>query len=170
MSTNDIILAIFCALLVVYSLVVALVVPKRNPDFPRRLGAFFLVSAVLVGGMLSAVEFFGGEAEPEAAAAEPAEPSAPAETGTSGGEPAVQGDPAAGKELFASEPCGDCHTLADAGTTGAVGPNLDELKPDFDTVVATVTNGRGIMPPFGGQLSEEQIANIAAYVASATAG
>ena len=36
---------------------------------------------------------------------------------------------AAGKAVFTSN-CGSCHTLADAGTTGAVGPNLDDLKPD----------------------------------------
>jgi mono/diheme cytochrome c family protein len=126
---------------------------------------------VLVGGMLAAVEFFGGEAEPEAEAAQPAEPGAPAPPAeTGGGEAAPAGDPAAGKELFASEPCGDCHTLADAGTTGAVGPNLDELKPSFDAVVETVTNGRGVMPAFGGQLSQEQIADIAAYIVQATGG
>jgi mono/diheme cytochrome c family protein len=30
-----------------------------------------------------------------------------------------------GKQLFTAK-CGVCHTLADAGTTGAVGPNLDD--------------------------------------------
>ncbi|MGE5274486.1 MAG: c-type cytochrome [Verrucomicrobiota bacterium] len=35
------------------------------------------------------------------------------------------GDPARGKQLF-TQKCGSCHTLADAGTQGKVGPNLDE--------------------------------------------
>lgn len=76
------------------------------------------------------------------------------------------GDAAAGAEVFASAGCGACHTLADAGTSGTVGPNLDELKPDEATVVEFVTNGRGAMPPFAGQLSEQQIADVAAYVSS----
>ena len=95
----------------------------------------------------------------------------PAETGaTEGGAGAVEGDPAAGKDLFASSGCGSCHTLADAGSTGAVGPNLDEAKPSAELVVDRVTNGQGAMPAFGGQLDEAQIQDIAAYVVGATGG
>ena len=36
----------------------------------------------------------------------------------------TSGDAAAGKALFKTK-CGSCHTLADAGTTGTLGPNLD---------------------------------------------
>lgn len=36
-----------------------------------------------------------------------------------------QGSTAQGKELF-TQKCGSCHTLADAGTKGAIGPNLDD--------------------------------------------
>jgi mono/diheme cytochrome c family protein len=78
-----------------------------------------------------------------------------------------EGDPAAGKEVFASAGCGSCHTLSDAGTTGTVGPNLDEAQPAFDEAATTITNGRGAMPSFEGQLSEEQINDVAAYVSSA---
>jgi mono/diheme cytochrome c family protein len=94
--------------------------------------------------------------------------SLPAET-----TPAVEvpeGDPAAGKEVFASAGCTGCHTLADAGSTGTVGPNLDEAKPDAATVFDRVTNGRGAMPPFSGQLTEQQIADVTAYVVQATSG
>lgn len=35
------------------------------------------------------------------------------------------GDRAKGKELFVQK-CGSCHTLADAGTKGQIGPNLDD--------------------------------------------
>ncbi len=83
-------------------------------------------------------------------------------TSTAGG----QGDPAAGKALFASQPCGSCHTLADAGTTGNVGPNLDDLKPSFQAVQQQVTNGGAVMPSFKGQLTPQQIDDIAAYVSS----
>ena len=44
--------------------------------------------------------------------------------------------------------CGGCHTLADAGSTGNVGPNLDDAKPSYDLVVDRVTNGQGGMPSF----------------------
>ncbi len=92
--------------------------------------------------------------------------SVPAETGgaaTTGGGGSA-GDPVAGKAVF-TENCGSCHTLADAGTTGSVGPDLDELAPDEATVNAQVTNGGGSMPAFGGTLSEQQIADVSAYVA-----
>jgi mono/diheme cytochrome c family protein len=87
---------------------------------------------------------------------------------TSGGEATggSGGDPAAGKEVFASAGCVACHTLADAGSNGAVGPNLDEAKPDATLVTDRVTNGKGVMPPFKGQLTDEQIADVAAYVSS----
>jgi mono/diheme cytochrome c family protein len=62
--------------------------------------------------------------------------------------------------------CATCHTLADAGATGSVGPNLDDLKPDEATVKNQVTNGGGGMPAFGGQLSDAEITSVAQYVSS----
>ena len=53
---------------------------------------------------------------------------------------------------------------------GNIGPNLDEAKPDHDLVVERVTNGTGAMPSFEGQLSEQEIQNVAAYVVQATSG
>jgi mono/diheme cytochrome c family protein len=88
------------------------------------------------------------------------------ETTTTGGETG-EGDPVAGKEIFlGSSGCGTCHTLADAGTSGTVGPVLDDAKPSYDLVVDRVTNGQGGMPPFSSTLSEEDIQNVAAYVSS----
>lgn len=86
-------------------------------------------------------------------------------TDTGGG--GVEGDPAAGEAVFVAN-CGTCHTLSDAGTTGNVGPNLDDSQPPEDLVVDRVTNGRGQMPPFKDSLSEQQIQDVAAYVSSAT--
>ena len=85
---------------------------------------------------------------------------------TDTGEP-VEGDVAAGEQVFlGASACGSCHTLADAGTTGTIGPNLDESPPDAALVVDRVTNGAGLMPAFADSLSEEDIANVAAYVSS----
>jgi mono/diheme cytochrome c family protein len=75
------------------------------------------------------------------------------------------GDAAAGKEVFTAN-CAACHTLADAGASGAVGPNLDDAAPDQAAVEAKVRTGGGGMPAFEGQLSDDDIANVAAYVSS----
>ena len=81
------------------------------------------------------------------------------------------GDPVAGKEVFLGPGgCGSCHTLADAGTSGTVGPNLDAASPSFDTAVDRVTNGAGVMPPFADTLTEQQIQDVAAYVSSVAGG
>jgi cytochrome c553 len=165
MTTNEIILAVVTAVLVVFSLTVALVIPKRDPDFPGRRGlaVFFLVSVVLVLGVLASVELI---TEEEAEAGEVAEPSA----GEPPGAPRP-GDPAVGEGVFlGSAGCGSCHTLAAAGTTGTIGPNLDEAKPPYELVIDRVTNGQGIMPSFAEELGEDQIQDVAAYVVQATSG
>ena len=71
-----------------------------------------------------------------------------------------------GKEVFAKAGCGGCHTLKDAGTTGNVGPNLDQLKPSEATVQHQVEVGGGAMPAFKGQLSDAEIKAVAKYVSS----
>jgi cytochrome c551 len=87
--------------------------------------------------------------------------------GGGGGGDGGEGDAAAGKEVYASAGCGSCHTFADAGTSGSVGPNLDESSADFAAAQAQIANGGGGMPAFQGQLSDEEIANVAAYVVEA---
>ena len=89
------------------------------------------------------------------------------ETETTVTTPVIEGDPAAGKQVFlGASACGGCHTLADAGSTGAVGPNLDDAQPSEELVLDRVTNGQGGMPSFSSTLSEQQIADVAAYVSS----
>jgi mono/diheme cytochrome c family protein len=87
--------------------------------------------------------------------------------GTVAKPPVVKGDAAAGKQVFETAGCKSCHTLKDANATGTVGPNLDEVKPPVDLVVDRVTNGKGVMPAFSGQLSAKEIADVAAYVSQA---
>jgi mono/diheme cytochrome c family protein len=82
----------------------------------------------------------------------------------------LKGDPTAGKKTFLSAGCVGCHTLADANAKGTVGPNLDQVKPDYRLVTARVTLGKGAMPSFKGQLTDQQIADVAAYVVKATGG
>lgn len=75
-----------------------------------------------------------------------------------------------GKSIFQTAGCANCHTLADAGATGTVGPNLDQAKPPKSLVLDRVTNGKGVMPSFKGQLTDQQIADVAAYVVKSTGG
>jgi mono/diheme cytochrome c family protein len=78
-----------------------------------------------------------------------------------------------GKAIFMVH-CGGCHTLADAGSTGVVGPNLDQAKPPRSLVVKQVTNGGVAMPSFsdnlsaGHSLTDAEIQAVADYVSSAT--
>jgi mono/diheme cytochrome c family protein len=92
-----------------------------------------------------------GEAEAEEAHAEAEE--------AAGGESAL----AVGKGIVEST-CSTCHTLSEAGATGTVGPNLDELKPSQALVEKQVTNGGGVMPAFGATFSSSEIEAVAEYV------
>jgi mono/diheme cytochrome c family protein len=87
-----------------------------------------------------------------------------AETETGG----AGGDAAAGMEVFASAGCGSCHTLEAAGSSGTIGPNLDDAKPDLELIVERVTNGAGPMPSFKDSLDEQQIQDVAAFVFEST--
>jgi cytochrome c6 len=82
----------------------------------------------------------------------------------------LKGDSKKGSSVYASGGCGGCHTLAAAHSSGTVGPNLDQLKPDYRAVTAQVTNGGGAMPAFKSKLSAKQIADVSAYVVDSTGG
>ena len=82
---------------------------------------------------------------------------------------AVAATAASGKDVFTSS-CGGCHTLADAGTSGATGPNLDDAAPDAATVKAYVRGGGGGMPAFGDNLANAEVDAVAAYVSSVAGG
>jgi cytochrome c6 len=68
-----------------------------------------------------------------------------------------------GKQVFTSN-CGSCHTLSKAGTSGTVGPNLDDAGVSAQQVQDTVLSGAGVMPSFKGKLSDAEIKAVAAYV------
>jgi len=186
-SNNEIIISVVTAVLVVFSLVVSVVIPKRDPSFPgrRNLVTFGIICAVLIGGTLATIEVYGaeeghgaeaasGEAEPGAGeeGAPPPEEPPPGEGPPAEAPPpaATAGDAEAGRGVFAAAGCASCHVLADADATGAIGPNLDESVPSFDLTVDRVTNGAGAMPAFAGQLSDTEIEDVAAYIVAATSG
>jgi mono/diheme cytochrome c family protein len=78
------------------------------------------------------------------------------------------GDPAQvdlGRKIYAQK-CSHCHgpNMVNAGT---VTPDLRAFPDDRTRFVTTVKQGKnGRMPPWGDLLSEEQIAEIWAYVSS----
>ena len=134
------VLLIVAITFIAWAIITAIFVPKRSPGFPKRLDAYIVVSALLFIAQMSAVVWVTGTQETE-------EETHAAETGVgrrTGGTTteAPAGDAAAGKQVFESAGCVACHTLADAGSTGTVGPNLDDAKPPATLVVTRVTERR----------------------------
>ncbi|HMJ00599.1 MAG TPA: cytochrome c [Gaiellaceae bacterium] len=79
----------------------------------------------------------------------------------------VQGSGSPGAKVFADAGCGSCHTMATAGATGKVGPNLDELRPNQQRVELQVKKGGNGMPSFASKLSPNEIKEVAGFVATA---
>ncbi len=48
----------------------------------------------------------------------------------------AEGGGGSGAQIFVSTGCGSCHTLAAAGTTGTIGPDLNEFLAPDDTTEA----------------------------------
>jgi mono/diheme cytochrome c family protein len=175
------------AVFIVFSLLVALVFPRGNPDFPGRRGLvpFILLTAILTIAMLGAVEVFAkeeehGEAAPHETTPEPAPPPGPPTPEPQQPPPPMEpsGSAEAGKAVFAAQGCGSCHTFAAAGTSGTVGPNLDEsLEGNYPANVrraiidpdAEIAEGYspGVMPKtYEAQLSPKQLDDLVAFLTS----
>ena len=77
---------------------------------------------------------------------------------------------AAGKEAFTTGGCGACHALTAAGSTGAVGPNLDHSTASKATILRTVTDGKGTMPSFVDRLTPQQLQDVSAFVFESRSG
>ncbi len=135
--------------------------PARAWQEESVRGGIVLVAILLAAAMFVIGFFLGRETKGGGGGGQP--------VGTTTQVPPDQ-QAAAGKSVFASAGCGACHVLAAAGATGTVGPNLDQRKPTEALVVDRVTNGKGTMPPFAGQLSEQQIEDVAAFVSSSAGG
>jgi mono/diheme cytochrome c family protein len=175
------------AVFIAFSLFVALVLPRGNPDFPGRRGLvpFILVTLILTIAMLGAVEVFAkeeehGEAAPHETTPEPAPPPASPTPEPQQPPPPMEpsGSPDAGRDVFAAQGCGSCHTFSPAGTSGTIGPNLDDtldgkdpgyvrraiVDPDAD--VAAGFNA-GVMPKtYEEQLSPQQLDDLVAFLTS----
>lgn len=131
-----------------------------------------LVCAVLASGLLAAC---GGDdnndtastpATTEATTATTETQTTETATETTETQTSTQEASAQGKSVFTAN-CASCHTLADAGSSGSVGPNLDDLKPDKARVEKQVKAGGSVMPSFEGTLSAAEISAVADYVSGA---
>lgn len=132
-----------------------------------RLVPVIAIVAALGGAVLAGCGYEGQTtASPETVQGTLPQPTETTPTETT---PVPPGDAAAGKVVFTTN-CGACHTLSDAGATGTVGPNLDETQPDAALAYDRITNGKGGMPAWKGTLTDQQIADVTAYVSTAAGG
>lgn len=177
---NAVGLSVIAGIFVVFAIASALVIPRRWPDFPgENLRWFVVATLVLFVATLGAVEVFAKEPK-EAAAGETVKEPPPATT-TQATQPAPavpKGDPAAGKEVFLAQGCGNCHTFSAAGATGTVGPNLGEalkgkdagfiresiVDPNKEIATGYAPN---VMPQdYGQQLTPKQLDDLVAFLRS----
>lgn len=97
--------------------------------------------------------------------------------GPAGGAPAGTGE-----KIFTSQGCAGCHTLEAAGSTGTIGPNLDEalaaqepaqIRESIVEPGARITSGfpEGVMPSdYGERLDDDELQELVRFVAAATSG
>jgi cytochrome c551/c552 len=156
--------------------------------------AVMVVVIVVAGGETDNSSSVGLNASVSTAALSAPASSAPSSTpgGGSGGSSSggsssgATGDANAGKAVFASNGCGSCHTLAAAGATGTIGPDLDkevtgDAKKDnmplgafikqsiTDPTAFTASGGPWTTPmptTFGSSLSASQIDDLVALIES----
>jgi sulfite dehydrogenase len=121
----------------------------------------------IIAGALLIMLFAGPQviAEDEAKPANTAE-AAGAQPYASGASTPAEPPPGDGRALFVDN-CGSCHALAEAGSAGGVGPPLDGTTLDADAIAAKVRDGSGSMPAFAGELTDDEIAAVAAFVEGA---
>jgi len=169
-------LALVAGTFIAFAFLSALVIPRWRPQFPgHRLGWFIVATLVLFVATLAAVEIFAKEPK-EARAGEATTKETPGMTIPKGKPPPPTGNPAAGKPIFAAQGCGNCHTFAAAGSSGTIGPNLDEVLKGKDAAFvheSIVDPNKQIAPgyqpnimpqDFGTKLSAKQLDDLVAFL------
>jgi mono/diheme cytochrome c family protein len=177
-------IVIVAAVYIVFALCSAILLPKLISNFPGgRMGLFLGASAVLTVGMLATIFTLAKEPPEAGAKAKERTPVLPETTSTETAPPAAPaGNAAAGKALFNAQGCAACHTLKAAGSTGTVGPDLDEVAANAQTanrgpldkyVAESITDPgayvvpgypNGVMPTNFSSLSAEQVADLVAFI------
>jgi mono/diheme cytochrome c family protein len=132
-------------------------------DGPMRTAVAFAALMLALGGVAAGC---GGSGDGESSATTTTTTTTTETTettGTNGGDMAAEG-----AAVFASAGCGGCHTLAAAGSSGTVGPELDGAGLSVDAVEAQVRSGGGAMPSFSDTLSDDEIAAVAVFVSESS--
>jgi mono/diheme cytochrome c family protein len=87
-----------------------------------------------------------------------------------------EGNAEAGAAVYERLNCGSCHTYEPAGTTGEIGPNLDETLQgqDAEFIRTAIVNPNGevaegyqpnVMPgDYGQQLEDQELADLVAFL------
>ena len=176
---NAVGLAVIAGIFVVFALASALLIPRRWPDFPgKNLRWFIVATLVLFVATLAAVEVFAKEPKEEATAGETTTEPAGTTTQATQPPPPPAGDPTAGKQVFVDQGCGSCHTFAAAGSSGSVGPDLDEALTGKDAAFVResivdpnkeIAQGYqpNVMPDdFGHTLTPKQVDDLVAFLQS----
>ncbi|GKV54315.1 cytochrome c-550 [Sporosarcina sp. NCCP-2222] len=118
---------------------------KNNPVVP-----FILIFALGLG-LIFFMSLYGVDQKKEIAGAD--EEGKTEETASN----AEEFDP----EGFTQQKCIACHG---GDLTGGAGPNLHGLSESKEKIHEIIKNGQGGMPAFGGQISDEQIDQLADYI------
>ena len=150
-----------------------------NANFPGRgLKLYLVVCVAFFAAMITAVLVFDVEKKAAEAAA------TPASVTTARRPPVAAGNAAAGKPVFTTAGCAACHTFTPAGSTGTIGPDLNNLAayatkagvplPQF-TEEAITKPPAPYVPPgfpttvmpttFGTSLTKTQLADLVAFLA-----
>jgi cytochrome c551/c552 len=170
---------------IAYSLISAIVLPRRYPNFPGRYRTqYFALTALVFVAMIAAVIVFGKEQKAPATANGITPPGS---TTPSSGILAI-GDPVAGKAIFVRDTCETCHVFKAAGftkpeSTATLGPDLDNLaiyakKVHYDLSyfirAAIVSPPAPYVPPgyptslmptdYGHEMSGSDINNVIAFL------
>jgi mono/diheme cytochrome c family protein len=144
---------------------------RRVPAAWLALGAVLVVFGLGIPALVvdDNRESTGGGGGGGTAAATPSGGGGGGGSQAGGGAKAGGGGQAASAEgkLIFTQNCGTCHTLADAGTNGKVGPVLDQVKPDKQLVLSAIKNGglgSGTMP--ANIVTGQDAQAVATYVSS----
>jgi cytochrome c oxidase subunit II len=154
---------------------------------PKRIGQYPVVCAELCGLGHSVMRQTAHVVSPRDFDSWLEDRAAQAQGGGDGGEAPAEGEggggaAAAGAAVFQSAGCGGCHALADAGSKGGIGPDLDEglrgrdeafIRESIVEPNADIADGfsAGVMPPnFEETLSPDDLDALVEYLASVTQG
>lgn len=139
--------------------------PPRGPGrrFTRLRSFAIPIAAVLLaigGGIYLGVRSAGNAADEIDSAVTSSATEGTATGATTTTEPQARGS---ARNVFLHS-CATCHTLAAAGATAGIGPNLDEAPPTRERVRTMIRNGAlsGAMP--AGLLTGDDAERVAAYV------